>query len=67
MTMLSQNRPTVLSMAAHPDDIGFLFAGTLLLFKEAGCPIHLWTLANGSLGSMMFLKAYTIFPGVISH
>jgi N-acetylglucosamine malate deacetylase 1 len=46
------NTPVVLAAAAHPDDIEFLFAGTLLLLKEAGCEIHMWNLADGSLGSI---------------
>lgn len=44
-------RPVALAAAAHPDDIEFLFAGTLLRLKEAGCEIHMWNLANGSCGS----------------
>jgi len=42
----------VLAAAAHPDDIEFYFAGTLLLLKAAGCEIHMWTLADGSCGDM---------------
>lgn len=45
-------RPTVLAVAAHPDDIEFYQAGTLLLLKDAGCEVHMWNVANGSLGSM---------------
>ncbi len=41
----------VLAAAAHPDDIEFMMAGTLLLLKDAGCDIHLWNLANGCCGS----------------
>ena len=44
-------RAVVLAAAAHPDDIEFLFAGTLLRLKEAGCEIHMWNLANGSCGT----------------
>lgn len=42
----------VLAAAAHPDDIEFCFAGTLLLLKQAGCQIHMWSLANGCCGAM---------------
>lgn len=41
----------VLATAAHPDDIEFMMAGTLLRLKDAGCKIHLWNLANGCCGS----------------
>jgi len=40
-----------LAAVAHPDDIEFLFAGTLLLLQEAGCRIHMWNMADGSCGS----------------
>jgi LmbE family N-acetylglucosaminyl deacetylase len=40
-----------LAAAAHPDDIEFMMAGTLLRLKDAGCEIHLWNLANGCCGS----------------
>jgi LmbE family N-acetylglucosaminyl deacetylase len=43
--------PVVLAAAAHPDDIEFMMAGTLLRLKDAGCEIHLWNLANGCCGS----------------
>lgn len=41
----------VLAAAAHPDDIEFMMAGTLLRLKDVGCEIHLWNLANGCCGS----------------
>lgn len=40
-------------MAAHPDDIEFLMAGTLILLNRAGYEIHTMTIANGSCGSMV--------------
>lgn len=52
MKSVSESRPVVLAAVAHPDDIEFHFAGTLLLLKEAGCFLHFWNLANGCLGSM---------------
>lgn len=45
-------KPCVLAIAAHPDDIEFMMAGTLLLLKEAGCEIHYLNVASGSCGSM---------------
>jgi len=49
--MSSAPLPRVLAVGAHPDDIEFFFAGTLLLLKNAGCEIHMWNLANGCCGS----------------
>jgi LmbE family N-acetylglucosaminyl deacetylase len=40
-----------MAVGAHPDDIEFMMAGTLLLLKEAGTEIHMWNLANGCLGT----------------
>ncbi len=40
-----------MAIHAHPDDIEFTMAGTLLLLKGAGCSIHYMNLANGSCGS----------------
>jgi LmbE family N-acetylglucosaminyl deacetylase len=42
----------VLAVVAHPDDVEFMLAGTLLLFKQAGAEIHIWNLANGNLGTV---------------
>jgi N-acetylglucosamine malate deacetylase 1 len=44
----------VLAVVAHPDDIEFQMAGTLLLLKDAGADIHMWNLANGSCGSTIY-------------
>ncbi len=43
--------PVALAVVAHPDDVEFMMAGTLLLLKEAGAEIHVWNLANGCLGT----------------
>jgi LmbE family N-acetylglucosaminyl deacetylase len=48
-----------LAMAAHPDDIEFMMAGTLLLLKRAGVEIHLCNLANGCYGSEIASKEET--------
>ena len=45
-----------LAMAAHPDDIEFMMAGTLLLLKQAGAEIHMCNLANGCYGSQVYSK-----------
>lgn len=44
-------QPVVLAAAAHPDDIEFMMAGTLLRLKDAGARIHMWNLANGHCGT----------------
>ena len=44
--------PVAMAIAAHPDDIEFLMAGTLRLLAEAGWETHYLTLANGSCGSL---------------
>lgn len=44
----------VFAIHAHPDDIEFMMAGTLLLLKQQGCDIHYMNIANGSCGSMEY-------------
>lgn len=41
----------VLATAAHPDDIEFLMAGTLLRLRDAGLIVHMWNIADGSCGT----------------
>lgn len=43
-----------MAIGAHPDDIEFMMAGTLLLLKRAGYQIHYLNLANGSCGSAQY-------------
>ncbi|MEM1069953.1 MAG: PIG-L family deacetylase [Planctomycetota bacterium] len=43
--------PSVLAIAAHPDDIEFLFAGTMLCLGERGWDLHYINLCDGSRGS----------------
>jgi len=40
-----------MAVAAHPDDIEFMMAGTLLRLKEAGWEIHYWNLSSGNQGT----------------
>ena len=42
---------TAIAIAAHPDDIEFLMAGTLILLGQAGYKVHYWNLANGCCGT----------------
>src|SRR5436190_8240582 len=45
------SRKTAIAIAAHPDDIEFLMAGTLLLLKKAGFETHYLNIASGNCGS----------------
>jgi N-acetylglucosamine malate deacetylase 1 len=48
-----------IAIGAHPDDIEFYMAGTLLLLKKAGYETHYMTVANGSCGSAEYNAATT--------
>jgi LmbE family N-acetylglucosaminyl deacetylase len=52
-------RPRAFAIGAHPDDIEFVMAGTLILLREAGWEIHTLNLANGNLGSLILSPAQT--------
>ncbi|MCA9133836.1 MAG: PIG-L family deacetylase, partial [Planctomycetales bacterium] len=43
--------PAVLAIAAHPDDIEFVMAGTLLQLAQRGWQVHYFNVANGCCGS----------------
>jgi LmbE family N-acetylglucosaminyl deacetylase len=43
--------PSAFAIAAHPDDIEFVMAGTMMRLGEAGYELHYMTIANGSCGS----------------
>lgn len=45
-------KPAVLAIAAHPDDIEFGMAGTMLLLAQAGWELHCINVANGCCGAM---------------
>ena len=49
--MAAHTYKTAMAVGAHPDDIEFLMAGTLLKLKEAGLDIHMWNFANGYCGT----------------
>ncbi len=46
--------PSAIAITAHPDDIEFIAAGTLLLLKEAGWDIHYCNLSRGNCGSVQY-------------
>ena len=53
------DNPVAIAIAAHPDDIEFTMAGTLLLLKQAGFEIHYLNLATGNCGSRSLSAAKT--------
>ncbi len=50
---------SAIAIAAHPDDIEFQMAGTLLLLREAGWETHYLNLSTGNCGSAEFGPAKT--------
>jgi LmbE family N-acetylglucosaminyl deacetylase len=44
-------KKTVFAIGAHPDDIEFVMAGTMMLLKMSGYELHYMNVANGSCGS----------------
>ena len=44
--------PSALAIFAHPDDIEFVAAGTLLMLKQRGWEIHYMNLCSGNCGSV---------------
>jgi LmbE family N-acetylglucosaminyl deacetylase len=42
------------AIGAHPDDIEFMMAGTLILLNQAGYEIHYMTVANGCCGTTQY-------------
>ena len=51
---------SALAIFAHPDDIEFAAAGTLLLLKDAGYAIHCFVVSSGDLGSTSMGREETI-------
>jgi LmbE family N-acetylglucosaminyl deacetylase len=54
-----RNPQSAIAIAAHPDDIEFCMAGTLLLLRDAGWQIHYLNLSTGNCGSMELSAART--------
>ena len=52
-------RPAALAIAAHPDDIEFVMAGTLCLLSQVGWEIHCFNLSSGNFGSRTMTPAET--------
>jgi LmbE family N-acetylglucosaminyl deacetylase len=51
--------PSALAIAAHPDDIEFVMAGTLLRLREAGWEIHYLNVSSGNMGSTVMSATET--------
>ena len=45
-------RKVAIAIAAHPDDIVFMMAGTLLLLNEVGWETHYLNISSGNCGSI---------------
>jgi LmbE family N-acetylglucosaminyl deacetylase len=45
------SKGAALAIAAHPDDIEFMMAGTLILLGQQGYELHVMNIANGSCGT----------------
>src|SRR6266404_6337173 len=52
-------KKVVIAIGAHPDDIEFYMAGTLLMLKKAGYEAHYLNLASGNCGSADYNGATT--------
>jgi len=50
---------TAIAIGAHPDDIEFYMAGTLLMLKKAGYEIHYLNVSSGNCGSTEYNSATT--------
>ena len=50
---------TAIAIAAHPDDIELMMAGTLLLLQHAGYEIHYMNVASGNCGSTKYSSEET--------
>lgn len=51
--------PVAIAIGAHPDDIEFYMAGTLMLLRRAGYETHYFNLACGNCGSTQHNSART--------
>ena len=59
MSQEKQRKPRAFAVAAHPDDIEFVMAGTLILLGRAGYELHYMNIANGCCGSTEYSAAHT--------
>ena len=52
-------KSVAIAIGAHPDDIEFCMAGTLVLLRRAGWETHYLNIANGCCGSVQFSSSKT--------
>lgn len=57
--MTTSTKKRAFAVAAHPDDIEFVMAGTLIHLRDAGYEIHYMNLANGCCGSTELSATHT--------
>ncbi len=57
--MGKERKPRAFAVAAHPDDIEFVMAGTMILLGRAGYELHYMNIANGCCGSTEYSAAHT--------
>jgi LmbE family N-acetylglucosaminyl deacetylase len=55
--MHAERKPRAFAVAAHPDDIEFVMAGTLILLGLAGYELHYMNIANGCCGTTEYTAA----------
>jgi LmbE family N-acetylglucosaminyl deacetylase len=53
------NKKRAFAVAAHPDDIEFVMAGTMILLGQAGYELHYMNIANGCCGSEVHSAEHT--------
>jgi N-acetylglucosamine malate deacetylase 1 len=53
------NKRRAFAVAAHPDDIEFVMAGTMILLGQAGYELHYMNVANGCCGSVEYSAEHT--------
>ena len=56
---MTKSKKRAFALAAHPDDIEFVMAGTLILLRRAGYELHYMTIANGCCGSTEYSATHT--------
>ena len=63
--MEPKEKKTVFAVSAHPDDIEFTMAGTMLLLKDRGWDLHYMTVSNGSWGTATMTREREVKPDVV--
>jgi len=56
---MANMKPSAIAIFAHPDDIEFVAAGTLLLLRQRGWETHYLNVSTGNCGSLEFNPAKT--------